>query len=222
MPVYRDKDGNIIEEKTVVAGRSKPEIDSFNSEDKTVVSNNNVLPQPPARKEPQLNDGFSEDDFYSQATVVNRKVGGAKPDSDGEVTRVFRRTESAQEGETQDGSPMDDPVVGWLVVIEGEGQGNFVKLGYGMNSIGRSDTDRVSLNFGDTSISRERHAALTYDTRQREFFLQQGDGKTLTYVNDNPVLQPTEIANGNIIDLGETRLRFVAFCGQEFDWINEE
>ena len=74
-------------------------------------------------------------------------------------------------------SYMDNPVVGWLVVIKGKGQGCFVRLGYGINSIGRSNTNRVSLNFGDNEISPERHIVLIYDTRQREFFIQQGEGK---------------------------------------------
>src|SRR5579863_6049785 len=31
----------------------------------------------------------------------------------------------------------DDPVVGWVVVVDGPGKGNALPLGYGMNEIGR-------------------------------------------------------------------------------------
>ena len=117
-------------------------------------------------------------------------------------------------------SYMDDPVVGWLVVVKGKGQGCFVRLGYGTNSIGRSNANRVSLNFGDKEISLERHIVLTYDTRQREFFIQQGKGKTQAYVNGFPLSQSTILEDRSTIDLGETRLKLVTLCGPSFDWLN--
>lgn len=117
-------------------------------------------------------------------------------------------------------SAMDDPVVGWLVVVQGKGQGCSVRLGYGINSIGRSNTNRVSLNFGDNEISPERHIVLTYDTRQREFFIQQGEGKTLAYVDGFPLSQSTILEDRSTIELGETRLKLVTLCGPNFDWLN--
>ena len=117
-------------------------------------------------------------------------------------------------------SYMDNPVVGWLVVIKGKGQGCFVRLGYGINSIGRSNTNRVSLNFGDNEISPERHIVLIYDTRQREFFIQQGEGKTLAYVDGFPLSQSTILEDRSTIEIGETRLKLVTLCGPNFDWLN--
>lgn len=112
----------------------------------------------------------------------------------------------------------DNPVVGWVVVINGPGKGSFRPLGYGMNTIGRGDGDRVSLGFGDEEISRHNHAVLTYDPRGRRFYIQHGDAVNLTYVNGQPVLQPVELKGTEEITLGQTSLRFVAFCGQDFDW----
>jgi prepilin-type processing-associated H-X9-DG protein len=112
----------------------------------------------------------------------------------------------------------DDPVVGWLVVIEGPGRGQARAIGYGMNSIGRNPDQRISLDFGDPQISRHNHAALTYDPRSRQFFLQHGGGPNLTYVDGQVVLAPIAIASGSDIQIGGTRLRFVALCGTQFDW----
>jgi len=117
-------------------------------------------------------------------------------------------------------SDMDDPVVGWLVVIRGKGQGCFVRLGYGINSIGRSRTNRVSLDFGDKEISSERHVVLIYDTRQRRFFIQQGEAKAMAYVDGFPLSESTVLEDRSIIEIGETRLKLVTLCGPNFDWLN--
>lgn len=111
-----------------------------------------------------------------------------------------------------------DPVVGWLVVVDGPGKGNSLALGYGMNSIGRAPTERVVLDFGDEEISRTAHAQLSYDGRGRKFYLQHGGGANLTYIADTPVLQPTILHGGELISIGNTRLRFCRFCDEQFDW----
>lgn len=114
---------------------------------------------------------------------------------------------------------MEDPVVGWVIVMEGPGKGAALSLGYGMNSIGRSKTERVNLDFGDEQISRAQHAIITYDPRGRKYFVQHGGGKNLTYINeDQPVLTPMELKGGEDVILGSTKLRFVPFCGKDFDW----
>lgn len=117
---------------------------------------------------------------------------------------------------------MDGPVTGWLVIIQGPGKGRALKLGYGANSIGRAETNRISLNFGDDQISREQHTTVTYDPRGKKFYVQQGSGTNLTYLDDEPVLAPTELSARNDITLGNTVVRFVPFCGEGFDWQSTE
>lgn len=111
-----------------------------------------------------------------------------------------------------------DPVVGWVVVVKGPGRGIGLPLGYGMNGIGRSAGERVPLDFGDEQISRKGHATITYDPRGRRFFVQHGGATNLTYIGNDPVLIPTELKGGELISLGDTTLRFVPFCGADFDW----
>ena len=113
---------------------------------------------------------------------------------------------------------MNDPVVGWLAIVEGPGKGKALQLGYGSNAVGRGETARVQLNFGDDQISRGGHAVVTYDTRGRKFFVQHGGGKNLTYLGDQPVLVPTELPAHSHISIGATVLCFVPLCGDAFDW----
>ena len=114
--------------------------------------------------------------------------------------------------------PMVDPVVGWLVVVAGPGKGQVMPLGYGVNALGRSACSRVRIDFGDEQISREDHAAVTYDPRGRQFYLQHGGGKNLTYLGDEPVLVPIVLEAEQEFSIGSTVLRLVSLCGPNFDW----
>ena len=156
-------------------------------------------------------------------TPLGGRGAGGVQDADPH-TRIFRPSSpsSATSEATGGGAPAKDfaaePVVGWLVVVEGPGKGQSVKLGYGMNSIGRDAEERVSLDFGDEEISRHGHAMLTYDSKGRKFYIQHGGGKNLTYLGESPVLQPHEIKGREIIGIGKTQLCFIPLCGPEFEW----
>lgn len=142
------------------------------------------------------------------------------PGGDPERTRLVGRGFRA-EGEEEAAEavgPMDDPPVGWLVVVEGPGKGSVATLGSGVNSIGRDRSERVTLDYGDTMISRSNHGSITYDPRGRKFYVQHGGGKNLTYVDEEPVLAPRELPALTQVQLGETVLRFVPLCGPEFSW----
>ncbi|WP_202941136.1 MULTISPECIES: FHA domain-containing protein [Alteromonas] len=119
---------------------------------------------------------------------------------------------------------MQDPVSGWLVVVKGSGKGHFLKLGFGQNSIGRGPTERVSINFGDGQISRSNHATISYDPRGNQFYIQPGSGTNMTYIDTQPtpVLQPMVLPPFSHISIGETTLRFVPLCGEQFTWDSVE
>lgn len=144
-------------------------------------------------------------DNYAEKTV---RVGAVRP-IESEKTVLLGRGKAEE---------IADPVTGWLVVIQGPGRGQSLKLGLGLNGVGRAPGQRISLNFGDEGISRENHAVVTYDPRGRKFYLQHGGGSNLTYIGDEPVLQPRELKSGEDISLGSTVIRFVAFCGPDFGW----
>ena len=116
---------------------------------------------------------------------------------------------------------MHDPVVGWLVITDGPGKGAGLQLGRGMNTIGRGETNRVMINYGDKSISREKHCIVTYEPKRRVYYIQNEGGTNLTYVGDAVVLQAQQLHNGEMIQIGDTHMRFVAFCGEDFAWEDE-
>ena len=135
----------------------------------------------------------------------------------------WRRAAAPQEGSDQRAATaarnsMDDPVVGWLVVVDGPGAGCSLRLGNGQNSLGRGEEARARLDFGDSQISRSTHAVVVYDPKGNRFYLQQGTGVNLTYLNGEPVLTPTPLPSGSEILLGATTLRFVALCDDSFNW----
>jgi len=113
---------------------------------------------------------------------------------------------------------VSDPVVGWVVIIDGPGKGTSLQLGPGQNTLARGHQSRVQIDFGDHEISRESHSIITYDPKHNKFYIQPGLGTNLTYLGEEPVLSPTPLVHGSRIILGSTTLRFIALCDDSFSW----
>ena len=109
---------------------------------------------------------------------------------------------------------------GWIVVIDGPGRGSCFTLHVGVSQIGRGEEQAVRLDFGDSSISRNNHAAVAYDDEQGKFFLGHGGKSNLVRLNGMPVLSTEELSSGDEIRIGETTLKFVSLCGDAFTWAN--
>jgi hypothetical protein len=114
-----------------------------------------------------------------------------------------------------------NPTVGWLVCIGGPDRGRDYRIRSGRNFIGRAEQMHICIE-GDPAITREKHAVISHDPKQGRFMLLPGDGSGLTYLNDNPVEVPTELKARDTIELGETKLVFVPFCGEDFQWRTDE
>lgn len=110
-----------------------------------------------------------------------------------------------------------EPVVGWLVCVEGEMLGKAFDLKNGKNFIGRSQNMDIVLE-GDPNVSRERHAIVTYEPRGRVFIAQPGESRELFYMNDQVVLMNMEMHDRDILSIGRTKLMFVPLCGPDFAW----
>lgn len=108
--------------------------------------------------------------------------------------------------------------VAWIVVADGPGRGHSFTLHSGVSTIGRGDDQTVVLDLGDTSISREKHAAIAYDDEANSFFLGHGGKSNIVRLNGRPVLSTEDLRHGDMIRIGETTLRFVALCGDGFVW----
>ena len=139
----------------------------------------------------------------------------------GDVTCLARSAGTPPPGQEKRSTPEvteHEYTVGWLVVLDGMGKGASLQLYHGLNTIGRGESQTVQLDFGDEQISRENHCSIAYDERNRQFFVQHGGGRNLTYLDDQPVLSSTPLSSSAKISLGGTVLRFIALCGDDFDW----
>ena len=218
MPVRRDADGNVIDELTRPAWQSEHAAPPTGDRRTADIAGATDFHGGAAPTTPR--GGAEDAGRYGAPTTPARR---REPESEAEAsrTRVYRPErldDPRAEDEAGPPDPMNDPPVGWLVIVDGPGRGRVVTLGMGVNSVGRDRKERVSLDYGDEMISRVNHGTITYDPRGRQFYLQPGRGTNLTYVDDEPVLAPRALEPFTHVQMGNTILRFVPLCGAEFSW----
>jgi hypothetical protein len=109
------------------------------------------------------------------------------------------------------------PVVGWLVCVEGEHFGEDFRICMGRNFVGRAKNMDIVLS-KDSHVSRDKHAVIVYEPKNNLFVIQTGESKELSYLNDEVVLSPKELKPYDKISLGSTKLLFVPFCNDQFKW----
>ncbi len=159
------------------------------------------------------------------ARIEDRHIEAEDPPT----TRVVRGSQSvAQPQRTQlvrgrqkisRGTFVQDPVVGFLVIVGGPGLGASRAIFEGNNTIGRTTSNRIAFDFGDDSISAEAQAYLRYDSTDRSFLFVPNLAKTnVVSVNDKRPAGAVELKPMDVITLGRTQVAFVPFCGPEFDW----
>ncbi|HKV39740.1 MAG TPA: FHA domain-containing protein, partial [Blastocatellia bacterium] len=114
-----------------------------------------------------------------------------------------------------------DPVVGWLVCIKGPDLGRDYRIRAERNFIGRSDEMDICIA-SDASISRERHAVVTYNPTKNSFRLAPGESRGMVCLNEEEVETPVPLSAYDRIQLGESELIFIPFCGESFKWEKAE
>lgn len=110
-----------------------------------------------------------------------------------------------------------EPVVGWLVCIEGADKGKDYKIYAKNNTIGRSEQMDICIQ-GDMTISRENHARLTYDEKHNNFYLIPAESMNNIYLNDEPIYVPNKISAYDCIEFGDSKMVFIPFCTEKFTW----
>ena len=166
----------------------------------------------------------AEPDAADTALPDHEAIASIAQSQDAQATRVVgprRRPKPSAPGavDAAEDDPMADPPVGWLVLVRGPGKGRVLTLGNGLNMVGRSAQMRVCIDFGDANISRNNHARIVYEPRERKYLLMHGEGTNLTYLNGELVMGPVDLISGGEIQFGDvTTVRFQAFCGKDFDW----
>lgn len=114
-----------------------------------------------------------------------------------------------------------DPVVGWLIAINGNHFGQGFLLKSGRNFIGRANDMDIRLE-GDESVSRNKHAIVVYEPKSRMFIAQPGESKELFYVNDKVVLNNEQLKKNDVLTLGKTKLMLIPCCDENFCWEDVE
>ena len=201
MPIKRGPDGHMIEDPTIGPGEV-PKLDpQAGGVDKEALRSRYDQPthMPGAGGNAATSSSVNREALDPPTQIMGR----ARSDSD--VTS----------------SAMDDPAVGWLVVVKGPGIGNVLTLGYGRNTVGRGEDARQKVDFGDSEVSRGAHCVVYYEPRDREFSVQHGEGVNMTYLNGDPLYEREALTSGSIIELGTTALRFIPFCSKDWDWKSE-
>lgn len=110
-----------------------------------------------------------------------------------------------------------DPVVGYVIVVEGPMRGTDFRLHAGRNFIGRAADMDVSLA-DDATVSRESHAVISYDERSNSFRISPGTSRGLAYLNGQGVDVASELSAYDLIEVGHTKLVFLPLCGEQFAW----
>lgn len=163
---------------------------------------------------PRVTEESSHVEMDSPPTTRVVRASGRKPEGGGARTTLVRGKVQVARGAFE-----QDPVVGWLVVVGGAGIGQFRPIFEGNNSMGRAESNRIPIDFGDDAISGEEQAFIRYDSAERSFLFVPNLAKTnVVSVNERRPTGAVELAQMDVITMGRTQLVFVPFCGPDFDW----
>ena len=158
-----------------------------------------------------LNEGktmFGPSDPGIAAAAVRQQVkidmgGPAAGPKDEKTVGVFR---------TQKGY---DPVVGWLVCIEGNEKGRDHRLHAGRNFIGRGLKSDIALA-DDAQISRDDHCSVVFEPNKGVFAIVRGDGEVM--IDGKSLSGSRTLAGDEVIEIGASRFVFIPFCKEGRSW----
>lgn len=190
--------------------------------------------------EPVTNSGFGPTDFASGVSSIGptEPVGPAEPTNFGgmgptiPVTNPgFTPTDFAGRGPSgarvqsyeptmpvpQGGVAGFNPVVGWLVCVDGADKGTDYRVRGGNNYIGRDQSMDICVR-NDNHISNKNAAIIGYDDVERQFFFGPAGGHNTVRVNGKMVINAVPLEPYDELTVGTTKLMFVPLCGERFDW----
>lgn len=156
--------------------------------------------------------GTNEDKVHTQPNVI--------PVDNGLEPTVPVNPTTGFGGETigLDMSKEVRPVVGWLVCIEGPDRGRSYEI--------HKEKQLPRPLGADGHLHRRRcppspataPMVVTYDANSRSFYCGFMGGRSIVRLNGMPLLSTTQLKRGDIIELGKTKLMFVPFSSDAFDW----
>lgn len=153
--------------------------------------------------------------------TLQQVISSVSTNTEGRTTSYFNSMKKERMGgsghKAEAAVEPSEPVVGWLICIEGVHFGASFEIYTGMNSVGRISTNRIVIP-GDTGISREKHTLLTYEPKHRRFYIQPGDSSGLTYVNEEYITGSRQLQARDVIEIGNSRFMLIPLCGEDFSW----
>ena len=169
------------------------------------------------------NNHYYDETQYSKCPYCEN--GGVSADDEGKTVgytdylneeKTIAWNGLGTEEDVKKGGGKFNPVVGWLVCVEGAEKGRDYRICSGRNYIGRAANNDICVA-EDSSISRERHFSIVYDPRSRNYFALPGDSYTLQ-VNGEVRTKTYQLSDGDVITCGESKLCFISFCKEGRDW----
>lgn len=164
-------------------------------------------------------------DLHIDPTVAKVRTGAASqaqadPDAPtaarGQARHAVERDPGATVGVVRKKMGID-PVVGWLVCIDGPEKGRDYRIRSERNFVGRDPKMDICIG-GDDAISRDNHAVISFNPKKNTYLLMPGEGRGIIYLNEEEVAVPMELKAYDMMEIGQTRLLFVPFCGENFKW----
>jgi len=216
----------VDEDETIVinlTGGEKPPVDDVSAE--SVGQAENAEREPEVRlavpEEPKLRLETETATESITTPPVAETIAASAGDGDETVvlrTSTLQEPSPAPSEESTVQNTVSVDVAGWLCVISETMQGASYSVTTGRNTVGRAETNDLSIQNDDAMISRETHMSIVADPKSQKFYLVPGETKNLTYLNGEPLLAPDEISDRDKIQIGVTEFIFVQYYGNYTDW----
>lgn len=109
-----------------------------------------------------------------------------------------------------------DPVVGWLVCVDGPEKGRDYRIHSGRNFIGRDYSNDISLP-DDKTINRKDAGYIIYEPHKNIFLAVNGESASIS-VNGALANNPVVITEDDNISIGIYKFALVAYCKGDKKW----
>lgn len=154
-------------------------------------------------------------------TVAPGVIGGVNPEDEGKTVSPYEmKRREEEENKTVVMFQRDhnyDPVVGWIVCIDGPDKGKDHRIMARINTIGRSEKMDICLS-RDTTVTKENHARIAYDPKNNVYLIVPDKNINNIYVNGQPIFSATRLEAYDTVELGAGKYLFLPLCGDRFEW----
>ncbi len=181
---------------------------------------------------PEANNVFrtrSHPQHISQSKTVrlDRTVRLIRPECQSTEPEDYSRTNSGRVHESESSTnatrivpvPREEWPLAWLVAITGPMKGTFFVITSGENYIGQAKENSICL-INDPDVSA-RQNSIHYDAEYRAFYVDMcPNAQQMTKLSDGDTINSrTPLEQGEVLQVSpNTKLRFVPFCGETFNW----